>query len=221
MKENKWIKALLWLGLICFYIFISIMFGSIIKSLNIKNEYLLNGVYILSELIITSILVFLYRNDFKGKFKEINSKEGNEKIKSSLKIWLFGLLAMVILNVVLSTIIGDIAENESLNRDTITKLSFYAITTMVILTPICEEIIFRLSPHKMFDNKYVYIVFSGLIFGLAHVLLSTGIQMLYILPYTALGIAFSYIYQKEQNILCSILMHSLHNLICIIIIVLI
>ena len=85
----------------------------------------------------------------------------------------------------------------------------------------CEEIIFRLSPSKMFNNKYVYIIFSGLMFGFAHVFLSSGIQMLYILPYTSLGIAFSSIYAKEQNILCSILMHSLHNLICILIIVLI
>ena len=115
MKENKWIKALLWLLLICFYIFINIMFGSIIKSLNIKNHLLLNTVYIISEIIITGILVYLYRNDFKGKFKELNSKEGNKKITSSIKIWLLGLLGMVIFNIFLSTIIKDIAENESLN----------------------------------------------------------------------------------------------------------
>ncbi|MBR5662976.1 MAG: CPBP family intramembrane metalloprotease [Bacilli bacterium] len=221
MKENKWIKALLWLLLICFYIFINIMFGSIIKSLNIKNHLLLNTVYIISEIIITGILVYLYRNDFKGKFKELNSKEGNKKITSSIKIWLLGLLGMVIFNIFLSTIIKDIAENESLNRDTLKDLSFYAYTTMIILTPICEEIIFRLSPSKMFNNKYIYIIFSGLMFGFAHVFLSSGIQMLYILPYTSLGIAFSSIYANKQNILCSILMHSLHNLICILIIVLI
>ena len=99
MKENKWIKALLWILLLCFYIIISIIFGSIIGSLKIKNDFLLNTAYIISELIITGILVYLYRNDFKGKFKELNSKEGNKKITSSIKIWLFGLLGMVLLNV--------------------------------------------------------------------------------------------------------------------------
>jgi membrane protease YdiL (CAAX protease family) len=160
--------------------------------------------------------VYLYINDFKDKFKELKSDEGNEKIKISIKSWLIGLLCMVISNMILSIIIGDIAENESGNRDILTNTSIYAITTMVVLTPICEEIIFRLSLSKMFDNKYIYIIFSGLMFGFAHVMGTTGLQMLYIIPYAALGVSFAYIYNKNQNILCSILTHSIHNLICII-----
>ena len=221
MKDNKWVKALLWILLLCFYIAINIIFGSVIESLNIKNEYLLNGIYILSEIIITSFLIYLYRNDFKGKYKELKADGGNKKVISSIKIWLIGLFFMVVFNIILSYVIGDMATNEINNRNILNDMSFYAITTMIILTPICEEIIFRLSPFKMFNNKYIYVVFSGLMFGFAHVLLSSGVQVLYILPYASLGLAFSYIYKKEENILCTILTHSLHNLMCILIIVLI
>lgn len=216
MKENKNIKALLWIVLLFFYIALNILFASVIKSFNIKNDLLLNGICIICELIINFILVYLYRNDFKDKFKELKSDEGNEKIKLSIKSWLIGLLCMVISNMILSIIIGDIAENESGNRDILTNTSIYAITTMIVLTPICEEIIFRLSLSKMFDNKYIYIIFSGVMFGFAHVIGTTGLQMLYVIPYAALGVSFAYIYSKNQNILCSILMHSIHNLICII-----
>lgn len=213
--DNKIIKFCLWILLVSFYICINILFGSFIKYLNIKNHVLLNVVYILSELIITSILIYLYKKDFKNKFKELKTKEGNKIIDSSAKIWLIGLACMFILNIILSFIIGDIADNEAANRSIISSYSTYAFVTMIILTPICEEIIFRLSTFKIFNNKYLYILFSGLVFGYAHVLGATGLQLLYVLPYTALGISFAYIYQKFQNIYCSILMHSIHNLICI------
>lgn len=216
--DNKFIKALLWILLLFFYIFINILFGDIIKSFNIKNEYILNIVLIVSEIIITGFMIYLYRNDFKDKFKELKSKEGNEMIKSSLRIWIFGLFAMILFNLILSIYIGDVAENEAANRTIISNLSFYAITTMIILTPICEEILFRLSPSKMIDNKYVYIIFSGLLFGYAHVMGTTGLQTLYVLPYASLGFAFAYIYQKYKNIYCNILMHAIHNLMCILII---
>lgn len=213
--DNKWIKLLLWILLISFYICINILLGSLIKSFNIKNDLLLNFVYIISEIVIASILIYLYRKDFKGKYKELKDKDGNKKIDSSIKIWLIGAASMFILNIFLSLIISDIADNEAVNRTIISNYSLYAITSMILITPICEEIIFRLALNKVTDKKYLYIILSGLIFGYAHIIGATGMQTLYVLPYTAIGISFATIYQKEKNILCSILMHSIHNLVCI------
>lgn len=215
MRENKNIKLLLWFLLLFFYLFLNILFASLIHSLNIHSKLLLNIIYIICEVIIAGVLIFLYKNDFKDKFKALKSKEGNEAIKKSIKAWLYGLFFMVMLNIIIGYFVGDLAENESGNREVISKYSYYAFITMIITTPICEEIVFRLASYKIFDNKYLYIIFSGLLFGFAHVIGTTGLQTLYILPYTALGISFAYIYQKYQNIYCSILMHSMHNLLCI------
>lgn len=219
--ENKFMKFFLWFMLIFFYILISASFGTIIKNMHIKNELILNAAYIISEIVITTILVLIYRNDFKDKFKELKSDKGNEMIKKSLTLWLTGLFFMILFNILLNFFAGGIAQNESANRNIISNYSFYAIVSMIILTPICEEILFRLSPSKMIDNKYVYIIFSGLMFGFIHVIGATGFQALYILPYASLGLAFASIYEANKNILCSILMHSIHNMICILLIFLI
>lgn len=216
--ENKYIKALLWILLICFYISINMLFGSLINSMHIKNNLLLNILYIVSELIITASLIFLYRNDFKNKLKELKGNEGNKTIITSIKVWLLGVAVMISLNIILGLIVGSISDNELTNRSVISSYSYFAVITMIILTPICEEIIFRLSLSKIFDNNQLFIIFSGLIFGYAHVFDTTGLQLLYAFPYAALGTAFAYIFSKNKNILCSILMHSIHNLVCILII---
>lgn len=218
MTDNKIVKMLLWILLICFYIGINIIFGAFIKGLNIKNDVLLNSCYIAADIFITAILLFLYKNDFKNKFKELKSEDGNQKIIKSIKAWLIGLAIMVFLNIIIGFFVGDIASNEAANRSIISGYSIYAIISMIILAPICEEIIFRLSISKMIDNKFIFILFSGLIFGFAHVMGTKGMQMLFIFPYTALGISFAYIYQKYKNIFLSILMHIIHNMICLILI---
>ena len=216
--NNKYFKFFEWFLVICLYFLITILLSSGIEALKIKNDILLNCLFIISEVLIAAILIFIYRKDFKGKYQELKNAEGNKKIISSFKVWLIGLALMIVFNIFLSIIIGDIAENEEVNRSIISNYSFYAITSMIILTPICEEIIFRLSISKMDVNKYIYIIFSGLIFGFAHVIGSTGLQALYIIPYAALGCSFAYIYEKQKNILCTMLMHSIHNLVCILII---
>lgn len=216
--ENKFIKFVLWILLIFFYIAASIYIGAYITSLHLHSKALINLLYILGEAFITLILVSLYRSDFKNKYKELKKDKNNDILKSSIKIWLVGLSLMILSNIVLSVIIGDIATNESANRSIISVYSIYAIISMIILTPICEEILFRLSPSKMIDNKILYVVFSGVIFGFIHVAGEVGLQTLYVIPYASLGASFAYIYQKHQNILCSILMHAMHNTICILLI---
>lgn len=216
--SDKIIKAISWVLLICFYVVINALFGSIINYFDIKNKLFLNLSYIFGDVLITGILIFIYRKDFKDKIKDLKSEEGNKKILLSIKTWLIGLFFMILFNLIISLIVGNIANNEATNRTILNEYSIYSVISMIMLAPICEEIIFRLAISKIFDNKYLYIIFSGLMFGLAHVIGETGLQLLYILPYASLGIAFAYIYDKNKNILCTILMHALHNLACIVLI---
>ena len=90
---------------------------------------------------------------------------------------------------------------------------------MVIAAPIIEELITRKTFKEVFSNQYVYIIVSGLIFGSLHLLSATNItEILYVIPYSALGCAFAKIYYNTDNLWTNIFFHSLHNLIAIIII---
>ena len=88
----------------------------------------------------------------------------------------------------------------------------------VFYAPLSEELIFRRSFKDVFKNKYIYVLISGLVFGGMHVISSASSMsdFLYIIPYSALGIAFALLYYDTDNIFTTISMHSLHNLLSII-----
>ena len=50
----------------------------------------------------------------------------------------------------------DIASNESYNRSVLYGTPIYAISVMVFVAPLIEELIFRLSLKDIVNNKWVY-----------------------------------------------------------------
>ena len=91
---------------------------------------------------------------------------------------------------------------------------------MIIISPIVEELMTRTILKDAFKHQIVYILLSGLIFGSLH-MISIGnnfFQLLFVIPYSALGCAFAKIYADSNNIWTNIFFHSLHNLICILLI---
>ena len=84
--------------------------------------------------------------------------------------------------------------------------------TSALIAPIIEEIIFRLNFKDVFKNKNMFIIFTGVLFGALHLMSSTSlIELVFIIPYSCLGIAFSKIYAETENVFPSIIMHILHN----------
>ena len=79
------------------------------------------------------------------------------------------------------------------------------------------DTIFRKGFKKAFPNKYLFVILSGVIFGLLHVVSAkTLLEALYIIPYSSLGIAFAITYYKTDTVFSSIFVHILHNSILII-----
>ena len=214
MEKIKSVAA--WFGVLLLYLSLNLVFSNVIDNLNIKNNLFLNLVTLGFEILITIILVIIYIKDFKNDIKDIR-KNDKEYIFNSIRIWLIGLIIMILSNAIISVIVGNIADNETANRTLLSHYYVYAIPSMIILAPICEEILFRLSLGKVFNNKIIFSIVSGLVFGYMHVVGSHGLEYLYLIPYGALGASFAYLYKKYNNIYCSIIVHMLHNLFCIII----
>lgn len=62
-----------------------------------------------------------------------------------------------------------------------------------------------------------YIILSSVIFGLVHIVnISSSLELLYLIPYSIIGLEFSYIYYKTDSIYMNILAHIIHNTICVI-----
>ena len=165
-----------------------------------------------------------YLTDFKNNLKKL-----------SLEI-IIGIGIFFGVNVLSSLFINLLQiESESANEEAIINMlhgDYRIIITfiIVILGPLCEEIVFRHSFFALFKknaNKWAKILISGAIFGGIHFImtiieyLSAGVEFELILTefllgltYIASGVALGYIYSRsKENLVPVLIIHILNNLI--------
>lgn len=170
------------------------------------------------SLVYILILIFLYRKELKEEIKDF--KENYKKyLSKTILIYLAGVLLMFISNLIISKITNQsLSGNESTTRELIDKYPLYMIYSSIIYAPITEELIFRKSLKNIFKFKYLFIIISGLIFGLLHLSdYKSTTELLFTIPYIIMGIDFAYIYYKTNNIFTTMTLHMGHNLILLII----
>ena len=217
--EGKIISIIKTLILFILLIFFKYIFIAIIPF-NYNNMSIIGKgiVMFIADLIYLIGIVSLYnktlKKDFKNYFKHFLTN-----FEQSFKYYLVGLGIMILSNIIIVIFIkGAVAGNEEAVREMISKVPIYMIFSVSIYAPLTEELIFRKSIRDIIDNKYIYIITSGILFALAHVAthISSVLDILYIIPYASLGITFAYTYYKTKNIFSSIILHSIHNSVAII-----
>ena len=174
------------------------------------NKLIIN---LIGNLMILSILVFIYRKALLEDIKSFKEKWA-DNLEIGIKHYFTGLAIMMVSNLVINFILKvDVASNEANVRNLIIASPVISFILTTITAPIVEELIFRKAFADVFKSKWTYILTSGIIFGSLHVLLSFSsvYELLYLIPYCSLGIAFSYIYYESKNIYTSIFIHMFHN----------
>lgn len=183
-----------------------------------RNNLVKSITLLICEISLTIILVYLNKDKFKNCFKDFK-KNKKEYIDICFKSWLLGFIAMSVSNLIINVFVtSDIANNEAINRAILKELYIYAIPAMSILGPICEELAFRAAFKNAIKNKKAFVIVTSFLFAFAHIYSSytTPTDLLYILPYFAMGYALGYTYSKTNNILCSISIHIFHNSLAVI-----
>lgn len=173
----------------------------------------------LSELLLMIILFIIYRKTITEDFKKFK-EDINGNLELAFRYWAIGFSIMLINNLFISLILGKtISGNEEVVRSYIDSSPLLMAISTVIFAPINEELTFRKSLRDALKNKWVYALTSGIIFGGLHIIsyINTPLDLIYLLPYSSLGISFALLYYKTNNIFSSISMHTMHNLLSIII----
>lgn len=166
------------------------------------------------------IICFLYKDILLDNLKKY-FKNFQINFETSFKYYFLGVIIMVVSNYLIYFFFKEAtANNEEAIRSMIKLYPAYMVFSVSIYAPIVEELIFRKSIKDMVMvwgnnkiTKYIYILASGLIFASLHVVgsVTSNLDYLYIIPYSALGLAFSSLYYKTDNIFSTISMHMLHN----------
>lgn len=161
------------------------------------------------------ILFLLYR---KTLLKDITLyiKYFIKNISTGTKYWIIGLCIMMLSNIIISYYFPGGSANEEAVQNIIKQVPIYMIFSTIIYAPFVEELIFRKSIRDIIDNDYLYIIISGLTFGFVHTLAgSTLHELIYIIPYGALGSCFAIMHVKTKNIYTSMTFHMIHNAIIV------
>lgn len=158
------------------------------------------------------ILVLLLKQDIKRDFIAFknNFKTYMKYIFPKLGIF---LIVYIIIALVVALIVGEISTNQALINEL--PILFTAIMA-IIFAPFIEEFMFRGVLRKCFNNDKIFIFFSSLVFGAAHILYAEEnlIMYIYIIPYALIGYFLARTYTKTNNIFTNITVHFVWNTFC-------
>lgn len=192
----------------------------ILTKLGVNIKVLPNNLKIaimfLINLSLMIMLFIFYSKSIKENLKDLKLNF-KSYIKDSFKYYVIGLLIMIISNIIISFFVEGNSTNETLIREYINIMPIYMIFSSCIYAPFTEEMVFRKSLRNCFNNKVLYILLSGLIFGSMHLLSASNlVELVFLIPYSSLGCVFAYMYYKTNNIFVPMTFHMVHNTIIVI-----
>lgn len=159
------------------------------------------------------VIILIYYKDLVNELKKF-IQNIKKNFDTGLKCWFLGLIIMYISNIILLLVFrSGGANNENAVQEMIKlcpiAMGFYAC----LVAPFVEEIVFRKTLKDFIKNKWLYVIASFLFFGGAHVISMANniVDLLYIVPYGALGATFALAYYKTDTVYTSITFHIIHN----------
>lgn len=165
------------------------------------------------EVVLIAIILMIYKDKIKNDFKDYKNNFKNY-IKKYTEYWAFAIALMIVANIV---IINIEPNSQATNQQAINELfniaPIYIIISSVILAPIVEELVFRLSFKYIFKNDVIFVILSGITFGAMHIIgtYTCLADWLYIIPYSIPGLVFAYTLKKSNNIFVPMSLHFMHN----------
>lgn len=191
----------------------------ILTKLGVNIKVLPNNLKIaimfLINLSLMIMLFIFYSKSIKENLKDLKLNF-KSYIKNNFKYYVIGLLIMIISNIIISFFVEGNSTNETLIREYINIMPIYMIFSSCIYAPFTEEMVFRKSLRNCFNNKVLYILLSGLIFGSMHLLSASNlVELVFLIPYSSLGCVFAYMYSKTDNIFVPMSFHMMHNTIIV------
>lgn len=227
-KVTKFLKGMAF-SLLLFALYFWIcpyVFANLLKNGLLSNNFWIHNLCYLGVYVFTLfVIILIIHKDLLKQWKYF-LKNPKQILNKGFTYWIYGMIVMIISNLIVSAIIGNIAVNEQMTRETLLKTPLYSIPTIIFIGPFLEEIVFRYGFRKAFTKKIPYALFCAIIFGGMHIIsaidewtianiLLHAKEILFIVPYGSLGFFFAKSYYETDNIFSSIIPHMLHNTISV------
>ena len=194
-------------------------------SQTIWGNFIPNGamgifIDVLFYILMIVLSVWVFREKLSADFKAFRNNFSVYMGYLLPRIGIFYVIFIVV-SLICMTVTKSTANNQNLVEQLPLLLS---LPLAIIYAPIVEESLFRGSIRRFIANDKVFIVVSGIIFGLLHTLFAeSNILNIIVLaiPYGVMGSFLAYIYVKTNNMMCNIFYHAFNNTFAMIISILV
>lgn len=194
---------------ICLIAFLICLFLMFVVSDHLSG--IKGAIIIYLSVLIIMLIVFFKQlmHDFK-----IFKQYFKEYISLTFKTWLKSLVVMIILGIIIQLVTNT---SQSNNQEALQKMfnSFPVVVALLsmLYAPFAEELMFRGVFKKFIKSKYLFILISGIAFGLLHVIddSKTLAEFSYVIVYTSLGMFLASLYHKTNNLFTNISFHFMQN----------
>lgn len=159
------------------------------------------------------LMIGVFAKQLKHDFK-IFKEYFKEYMSLVLKTWLKSLVVMMILGIIIQLTTNTTQSNNQQTLQTMFKSYPILVAALSMLyAPFAEELMFRGVFRKFINSKYLFIIVSGILFGLLHVIddSKTLAEFSYVLVYSFLGMYLASLYYKTNNLFTNISFHFLQN----------
>lgn len=209
-KMNIFYAILITLGL-------SIM-TSFMLAITYKVSRIWSVAYVSCYLIMLVVLGKWFKNDLVE-----NAKNFKNDVKNNWKKILFFTFAFTILlyvsNYIVVKLMGSASANEVMSQNQLKASPLLMSISICLLSPMVEEIIYRLPYKKIEKHKLLNFFIYTFVFAIAHIAFNNGImELIYLIPYLFLSLSIGYGFYKTDNIFVSMIIHILNNFINVMII---
>ena len=168
--------------------------------------------------VILSLMIGVFYKQLIHDFK-IFKNYFKEYFVLILKTWGKALVLIMITTIIIQIITHTTQANNQIALQNLFNSNpiFIAILAM-FYAPIAEELMFRGVFRKFIKNKKLFVIVSGVVFGLMHVIddSKTLAEFSYVFVYSILGIYLAGIYAKTNNLCTNIFMHFMQNTLSVI-----
>lgn len=227
-KTIKFLKGMAFsiLLFVLYFLICPNLFAVFLKNGLLSDNFWIHNLSYLAIYVLTLLVILLIiHKDLYKQWRDF-LKNPKQILNKGFTYWVYGMIVMIISNLIVSSIIGNIAVNEQMTRETLIATPLYAIPTIIFIGPFLEEIVFRYGFRKSFTKKIPYALFCALIFAGMHIIsaidtwtlegiLAHANELLFLVPYGSLGFFFAKSYYETENIFSSIIPHMLHNTISV------
>ena len=218
LEKNFDFKKLLKSFLVIYLFFYRSIFSLIpmlLFGLDLKNasNQIIGVINLYIGLAFALLVIFIYYKNLVNEMKKF-IKKFKSNFKIGLKSWSLGLAIMYVSNLILLIVFHSEGANNETAVQTLIKASPIAMGFYTcLIAPFVEEIVFRKTLKDFFKSKWLFVFISFLFFGCVHVLpmANNFLDLLYIVPYGAMGATFAYAYYKTDTVYTSVLFHIIHN----------